>query len=123
MAERLHDATAEIRVNFHEGGNSQEFVARIKAERFTPMVVNLQRDNQVGPHEAGGMLSIESRSPILVTRRVTIMLPADVDATIERWLDEKRLELRTAAAAKVAKGATVVKINERGEVRRNEPRG
>lgn len=119
MASRLHDATAELRVRWVENGRTQEFVARIKAEKFTPMAVDIRRDqirNQ--EKEPGGSVTLESRGPLDIDRREVPTLPWDVNTTIEKWLSVKRRELQEVAAKKVAAGAERVKINERGEMRK-----
>ena len=120
MANRLHDATAELRVRFTEGTLTQEFTARIRAEKFLPMVVNLNRDNATSGNKIpGGQIVIETRAPINVERRIVEDLPYEIEMTIEDWLAVKRHELQELAVKKVKAGAENVRINERGEMRKS----
>lgn len=119
MTERLHDATVELRVRFTESGHTQEFLARIHAEKFLPVVVNLRRDSTPNSDKiSGGQITIETRAPIEVKTRLVDPLPYDIETTIDQWLVSKRHELRELAAKKVKAGAENVRINERGEMRK-----
>lgn len=113
---RLHDAVAEIRVRFRESGYTQEFIARVKAEKFTPMVVNFHRDQVARKEDPGGVITVESRGPIVIARTVVPELAADACVEIERWIIQKRRSLEKSAAAALENGATGVKITSDGKV-------
>jgi hypothetical protein len=116
MGQRFLDAIAETRVSFRNNGMTQEFCARFKATKFSPMVVSFERDGRPEKVLPGGRLLIESRGFIATSQKVVPTLPIEAEAQIEVWLLNKRHEMLSQAEAAFGEGATRIKINKKGEV-------